>query len=87
MQIIGRGFTFDDLKVGMRFRTHRRTIFEADLAAFINLSWLTEELFAVEEDRPPSAWCRARWSIPSPKACCCRRCRTPGSRSSTPRST
>ena len=34
----------------MQFRTHRRTILEADLAAFINLSWLTEELFAVEEE-------------------------------------
>ena len=50
MQIVGRGFTFDDLKVGMRFRTHRRTIREADLAAFANLSWLTEELFTVEAD-------------------------------------
>jgi acyl dehydratase len=50
MQIVGRGFTFEDLKVGLRFRTHRRTILEADLAAFVNLSWLTEELFAVEED-------------------------------------
>ena len=50
MQIVGRGFCFEDLKVGMRFRTHRRTILEADLAAFINLAWLTEELFAVEED-------------------------------------
>ena len=49
MQIIGRGFTFDDLKVGTRFRTHRRTISEADLAAFVNLTWLTEELFAVVE--------------------------------------
>ena len=47
MQIIGRGFTFDDLKVGTRFRTHRRTICEADLAAFVNLTWLTEELFTV----------------------------------------
>ena len=34
----------------MQLRTHRRTIMEADLAAFINLSWLTEELFAVEEE-------------------------------------
>ena len=49
MQIIGRGFTFDDLKVGTRFRTHRRTISEADLAAFVNLTWLTEELFTVVE--------------------------------------
>jgi acyl dehydratase len=50
MKTVGRGFTFEDLKVGMQFRTHRRTILEADLAAFINLAWLTEELFAVEEE-------------------------------------
>ena len=47
MKIVGRGFTYDELEVGFRFRTHRRTIQEADLAAFINLTWLTEELFAV----------------------------------------
>jgi acyl dehydratase len=47
---IGRGFCYEDLKVGMRFRTHRRTIAEPDLAAFVNLTWLTEELFAVEDD-------------------------------------
>jgi acyl dehydratase len=50
MQIVGRGFTFEDLKVGMRFRTHRRTIREGDLAAFTNLAWLTEELFTVEDE-------------------------------------
>ena len=50
MQIIGRGLTFDELKLGMRFRTHRRTISEADLAAFVNLTWLTEELFTVVEN-------------------------------------
>jgi len=50
MKLVGRGFAFEDLKVGMKFRTHRRTILEADLAAFINLAWLTEELFAVEEE-------------------------------------
>jgi acyl dehydratase len=47
---IGRGYCYEDLKVGMRFRTHRRTIAEADLAAFVNLTWLTEELFTVEDD-------------------------------------
>ena len=47
---IGRGFAYADLKVGQRFRTHRRTIAESDLAAFVNLTWLTEELFAVEDD-------------------------------------
>jgi len=50
MMIVGRGFAFEDLKVGMRFRTHRRTIAEADVAAFVNLTWLTEELFTVEDD-------------------------------------
>ena len=48
--ITGRGYCFEDLKVGFRFRTHRRTIAEADAAAFINLTWLTEELFAVADD-------------------------------------
>lgn len=49
--IVGRGFYFEDLSVGFRFRTHRRTISEADLAGFVNLSWLSEELFAVAEGR------------------------------------
>jgi acyl dehydratase len=48
--VVGRGFAFEDLKLGLRFRTHRRTIAEADAAAFVNLTWLTEELFAVEDD-------------------------------------
>ena len=50
MQIVGRGFAFEDLKVGFRFRTHRRTIREADLAAFIALTGLTEELFSVKQE-------------------------------------
>jgi acyl dehydratase len=50
LPVVGRGFCFDDLRLGFRFRTHRRTIMEADLAAFINLTWLTEELFAVADD-------------------------------------
>jgi acyl dehydratase len=48
--LVGRGFAFDDLKPGFRFRTHRRTIAEADVAAFVNLTWLTEELFTVADD-------------------------------------
>ena len=50
MMLVGRGFTFQDLKVGMRFRTHRRTIAAADVAGFVNLTWLTEELFTVADD-------------------------------------
>ena len=48
--VVGRGFYYEDLKPGFRFRTHRRTIAESDLAHFVNLTWLTEELFAVEDD-------------------------------------
>jgi acyl dehydratase len=48
--VVGRGFCFEDLKVGFRFRTHRRTVAEADVAAFVNLTWLTEELFTVDDD-------------------------------------
>ena len=50
MKLVGRGFAFEELSVGFKFRTHRRTIAEADVSAFINLSWLTEELFAVADD-------------------------------------
>src|SRR5258708_20198302 len=49
LPIVGRGFCFEDLRLGFRFRTHRRTIAEADLAGFVNLTWLTEGLFAVQE--------------------------------------
>jgi hypothetical protein len=50
LPIIGRGFYYEDLPAGFRFRSHRRTIAESDLAGFINLTWLTEELFAVADD-------------------------------------
>jgi acyl dehydratase len=50
LPIVGRGFYYEDLRPGFRFRTHRRTIAESDLAAFVNLTWLTEELFAVADD-------------------------------------
>jgi acyl dehydratase len=48
--LVGRGFSFEDLRLGFRFRTHRRTIAESDVAAFVNLTWLTEELFTVADD-------------------------------------
>jgi acyl dehydratase len=50
LPIVGRGYCYEDLKPGFRFRTHRRTIVESDVAGFINLTWLTEELFAVADD-------------------------------------
>ena len=38
------------MRPGFRFRSHRRTLAEADLTSFVNLTWLTEELFAVADD-------------------------------------
>ena len=50
LPVVGRGFCFEDLRLGFRFRTHRRTLLESDLAAFVNVTWLTEELFTVADD-------------------------------------
>jgi acyl dehydratase len=50
LPVVGRGFCFEDLPIGFKFRTHRRTLAESDVSAFINLTWLTEELFAVADD-------------------------------------
>jgi hypothetical protein len=65
--IVGRGYCYEDLRVGFKFRTHRRTIAESDLANFINLTWLTEELFAVEE-KPGDDSSRAIKGRPVPGA-------------------
>jgi acyl dehydratase len=65
--VVGRGFAFEDLKPGFSFRTHRRTIGEADVSAFVNLAWLTEELFAVVENEP-GASARAIKGRPVPGA-------------------
>ena len=50
LPVVGRGFCYEDLTVGFRFRTHRRTIAESDVSSFVNLTWLTEELFVVDDD-------------------------------------
>src|ERR671938_1132968 len=50
LPVVGRGFCFEDLRLGFRFRTHRRTIGETDLAQFVNVTWFTEELFTVADD-------------------------------------
>jgi acyl dehydratase len=51
MKLLGMGPFWDDLSVGDRFRTAGRTITETDLVNFVNLSWLTEELFTNTEER------------------------------------
>ncbi len=51
VKLIGMGTFWNDLSVGDRFRTVGRTLTETDLVNFVNLSWLTEELFTNTEDR------------------------------------
>jgi acyl dehydratase len=45
LRTIGIGLHYEDLSVGLRFKTAARTITETDLVNFVNLTWLTEELF------------------------------------------
>jgi acyl dehydratase len=42
---LGQGFYWQDLSVGQRFRTHRRTITEADLVGFIGVTGMLEKIF------------------------------------------
>lgn len=42
---LGRGFVWQDLQVGQRFRTFRRTVTETDLVGFINVTGMLEAIF------------------------------------------
>ena len=55
IKLLGMGPFWDDLSIGDRFRTVGRTLTETDLVNFVNLSWLTEELFTNVEDRASMA--------------------------------
>jgi acyl dehydratase len=45
IQQLGQGFFWQDLTVGQRFRTFRRTITEADLVGFIGVTGMLEKIF------------------------------------------
>jgi acyl dehydratase len=45
MHPLGVGLHYEELGVGMQFKTAARTITETDLVMFVNLTWLNEELF------------------------------------------
>jgi acyl dehydratase len=47
----GGGLFFEDLQPGTTWHTAGRTLFESDLAAYVNLTWFTEELFTNAHDR------------------------------------
>jgi 3-hydroxybutyryl-CoA dehydratase len=42
---LGQGFYWQDLVVGQRLRTHRRTLTEADLVGFIGVTGMLEAIF------------------------------------------
>ena len=42
---LGRGFYWQDLRVGQRFQTYRRTVTEADLVNFISATGMLEAIF------------------------------------------
>jgi acyl dehydratase len=54
-QRIGAGLYYDQMPVGFEFTTMGRTITEADLVSFINLTWFTEEVFVNTHDRATHA--------------------------------
>jgi acyl dehydratase len=46
------GLALEELRVGDCFVTRRRTISDADLAQFVNLTWMVEELFTATPEAP-----------------------------------
>ena len=45
MKTVGLGMCWEDLEVGMKFKTIGRTITEGDLVSFINCTGMVEVLF------------------------------------------
>ncbi|MFZ6764921.1 MULTISPECIES: MaoC family dehydratase [Acetobacterales] len=45
LPVLGQGFYWQDLSVGQRFRTFRRTVTEADLVSFIGVTGMLEAIF------------------------------------------
>jgi acyl dehydratase len=46
---LGQGFYFQDLQVGQRFQTYRRTVTETDLVNFISVTGMLEMIFIDSE--------------------------------------
>ncbi|MCC2673152.1 MAG: MaoC family dehydratase [Ramlibacter sp.] len=54
LPLLGQGFFFQDLQVGQRFQTYRRTVTETDLVNFINVTGMLEMIF-IDADGASSA--------------------------------
>ena len=55
VKLLGMAPFWDELSVGDCFRTVARTLTETDLVNFVNMSWLTEELFTNAVERKDMA--------------------------------
>ena len=49
LPLLGQGFFFQDLQVGQRFQTYRRTVTETDLVNFISVTGMLEMIFIDNE--------------------------------------
>lgn len=63
--LLGRGFYWQDLTVGDRYRTYGRTVTASDISAFVNLAGMIEVLFTNAEYRRTEAAIKGN---PSPGA-------------------
>jgi 3-hydroxybutyryl-CoA dehydratase len=44
-QLLGRGFYWEEIEAGQRYRTYRRTVTETDLVNFISVTGMLEAIF------------------------------------------
>ncbi len=49
-QMLGHGYYFEEMPVGFSFYSKGRTLTEADLNNFVNLTWFSEEMFVNNHD-------------------------------------
>ncbi len=60
--MLGQGYYWQDLKVGQRFHTFRRTVTETDIVNFISVTGMLETIFIDAtyerggDQRPSGAW-------------------------------
>ena len=48
--LLGHGFYYEEMELGFAFHSKGRTLTEADLNNFVNLTWFAEELFVNTHD-------------------------------------
>ena len=69
MKQLGEGWNWRELKIGNRFITYGRTLFEADLLNFVTLCGFSEELFTNKEYVKEHAPMRGGHPVPNSSSC------------------